>query len=98
VQWSIDAAFCAALACAWHFGRATLTSRVNEFGFALREVALESGIDFVHRAPTVDARLANIQPHVAGMGAAVSVVTLTRTAGPTCTPRTARPDRRTRCT
>jgi hypothetical protein len=42
-------------------------------GFVLREVAKASGIDFVHQAPTFDARLRNIMPVIAAMGAAVSV-------------------------
>lgn len=74
MQWSIDAAFVAALACAWHFGRAPEVARTSPFGFTLNEVAAESGIDFVHRPPTFDAQLAHIRPHVAGMGAAVSIV------------------------
>ncbi len=43
-------------------------------GFRLTEVAAERGVDFVHSAPTFDARLAHIMPQVASMGAAVSVV------------------------
>jgi enediyne biosynthesis protein E4 len=42
-------------------------------GFALREISHEAGIDFVHRSVELDPQLANILPHVAGMGAAVSV-------------------------
>ena len=45
----------------------------REFGFRLRECAKECGIDFTHHAPNLDPRLGNIMPHVAGMGAAVSV-------------------------
>lgn len=76
VQWSIDAAFVAALLAAWYLGREAQVVRTNPFGFALSEVAAQSGIAFVHQAPTLDAKLAHIQPHVAGMGAAVSVVDL----------------------
>src|SRR6266700_2659571 len=43
-------------------------------GFALRNVAHEIGIDFVHQRPTLDTRLDNIAPLVAAMGAGVSVV------------------------
>lgn len=39
----------------------------------LSEVAHQSGIDFVHQAPTLDPRLAHIAPHVAALGACVSV-------------------------
>ncbi len=42
-------------------------------GFALRDVTLAVGITFVHRRPTLDPRLDNIAPHIAGVGAGVSV-------------------------
>lgn len=42
-------------------------------GFALRDDAAEAGIRFVHRRPTFDQKIANIEPHVAALGAAVSV-------------------------
>src|SRR5437764_4141542 len=44
-----------------------------EPGFSLREVAHQVGIDFVHHAPTLDPRIANIAPLVAALGASVSV-------------------------
>jgi hypothetical protein len=50
----------------------------SRFGFRLQEVAKASGIDFVHQAPTFDARLAHIMPQVASTGAAVSVVDFDR--------------------
>jgi hypothetical protein len=40
--------------------------------FKLREVAHEIGIDFTHEAFKTDPRIAHIQPHVAGVGAAVA--------------------------
>jgi hypothetical protein len=43
------------------------------FGFRLQESAKAIGIDFVHEAPTFDARLEHIMPQVASMGAAVAV-------------------------
>ena len=46
----------------------------NPYGFRLTESAKGSGLDFVHAAPTLDARLSHIMPQVASMGAAVSVV------------------------
>ncbi len=52
----------------------TPEKEVAHYGFALEEVARKSGIDFVHRGPTFDAKLSHIMPHVAAMGAAVSVV------------------------
>jgi enediyne biosynthesis protein E4 len=47
---------------------------LSRHGFALREVSKKSGIDFVHHAPTLDAKLTHIMPIIASMGAAVSVV------------------------
>src|SRR5215212_6867827 len=43
------------------------------FGFRLQEVARQVGVDFVHQAPTFDARLEHIMPQVASTGAAVAV-------------------------
>lgn len=40
--------------------------------FRLREVARERGITFAHRPFRVDPRIAHVEPHVAGVGAAVS--------------------------
>lgn len=51
---------------------ATLTGE-TDFGFRLREVAAERGIEFVHRPTTLDPRLANVAPHVSAMGAAVAL-------------------------
>lgn len=48
------------------------------YGFRLEEVALASGIDFKHQAPTLDPKLNHIMPQVASMGAAVSVVDFDR--------------------
>src|SRR5881397_2784795 len=39
----------------------------------LTEVAHASGIDFVHQAPALDPKIANIAPHVGALGACVSV-------------------------
>jgi hypothetical protein len=44
------------------------------YGFHFTESAKPAGIDFVHEAPTLDAKLAHIMPQVASMGAAVSIV------------------------
>jgi enediyne biosynthesis protein E4 len=43
-------------------------------GFYLQEVSRAAGVNFVHQAPTLDARLAHIMPQVASMGASVSIV------------------------
>ncbi|MDP9324161.1 MAG: VCBS repeat-containing protein, partial [Acidobacteriota bacterium] len=42
-------------------------------GFALHDETAAAGIRFVHRRPTFDRKIANIEPHVAALGAAVSV-------------------------
>src|SRR5687767_7448152 len=42
-------------------------------GFALQDVTAEAGIRFVHRRPTFDPTIANVEPHVAALGAGVSV-------------------------
>lgn len=48
-------------------------SRDVQVSFRFEEVSASLGIDFKHRAPELDPKLAHIMPHVAGMGAAVSV-------------------------
>ena len=55
--------------------RDTVTAR---HGFCFQEVAKAVGIDFTHRAPTLDAKLAHIMPEVAALGAAVSIVDFDR--------------------
>ena len=42
-------------------------------GFALRDETAKAGIYFVHRRPSFDAQIAAIEPHVAALGASVSV-------------------------
>jgi hypothetical protein len=42
-------------------------------GFALRDETRAAGITFVHRRPSFDRRIANVEPHVAALGASVSV-------------------------
>ena len=42
-------------------------------GFVLRDATAKAGIRFVHQRPTFDAKIAGIEPHVAALGAAVSV-------------------------
>ena len=46
----------------------------DRYGFYLKEVGKQVGIDFVHEAPVLDAKLDHIMPIIASMGAAVSVV------------------------
>ena len=42
-------------------------------GFMLRDETAAAGIHFVHHRPTFDPKIAGIEPHVAGLGASVSV-------------------------
>ncbi|MGH2830233.1 MAG: FG-GAP repeat domain-containing protein, partial [Actinomycetota bacterium] len=42
-------------------------------GFVLRDETAAAGIHFVHRRPTFDRKIANVEPHVAALGASVSV-------------------------
>ena len=42
-------------------------------GFTLKDATAASGITFVHRRPTFDPRIAGVEPHVAALGASVSV-------------------------
>lgn len=57
---------------------ATAGSGDVRHGFRFEESAQRLGIDFVHQAPTFDARLEHIMPQVASMGASVSVVDVDR--------------------
>ncbi|HZU36310.1 MAG TPA: CRTAC1 family protein [Gemmataceae bacterium] len=47
---------------------------LNRYGFYLREVSHECGINFTHQAPTLDPKLEHIMPIIASMGASVTVV------------------------
>jgi hypothetical protein len=42
-------------------------------GFVLRDETAAAGIHFVHHRPTFDPKIASIEPHVAALGASVSV-------------------------
>src|SRR2546430_16895301 len=41
--------------------------------FVLRDATRAAGITFVHQRPTLDPKLANIEPHIAALGASVAV-------------------------
>lgn len=71
---SVVVAFVAALASvvilnAGAAGRADDTAAT----IVLNEDAHASGIDFVHQAPTLDAKVEHVAPHIAALGACVSV-------------------------
>ena len=42
-------------------------------GFALEDATKAAGITFVHRRPSFDPKITNVEPHVAAVGASVSV-------------------------
>lgn len=61
-------------------GKSKLESNeaLTRYGFHLQEVAQASGINFIHRAPTLDPKLNHIMPQVASMGAGASIVDFDR--------------------
>jgi hypothetical protein len=67
--------FVAALLVAARLDRGPLRSSADAAhpGFALRDETAAAGIRFVHHRPTFDPKIAGIEPHVAGVGAGVSV-------------------------
>jgi len=69
----VIAAFSAALAAVLLLNRRATGSAAAWDAIRLSEVAHQSGIDFVHRAPTLDPKVAHIAPHIAALGACVSV-------------------------
>ena len=79
ILWSVM--FVASLAAVVALNRSTASSRARgvaadgpaRHGFRLEESARRLGIEFVHQAPTFDARLDHIMPQVAAMGASVAV-------------------------
>jgi enediyne biosynthesis protein E4 len=60
-------------------GRSTAAAGADmRFGFRLEPHRPDSGIDFVHEAPTFDAALEHIMPQVASLGAAAAVADFDR--------------------
>ncbi len=55
---------------------------IARHGFYLQEISRAAGIDFVHQAPILDAKLNHIMPEVASMGASVSIVDFDRDGWP----------------
>lgn len=54
-------------------GPSRATADAAHPGFALRDETAGAGIHFVHQRPTFDPKIAGIEPHVAALGASVSV-------------------------
>ena len=46
---------------------------LTKYGFYLQEVSQQSGIEFIHHAPTLDPQIDPILPQIASIGASVSV-------------------------
>jgi hypothetical protein len=67
--------FLAAILLAMRFDRGPSRAAVDATrpGFVLRDGTAAAGIRFVHRRPSFDPRIAAVEPHVAALGAAVSV-------------------------
>ncbi|HJP59535.1 MAG TPA: CRTAC1 family protein [Gemmatimonadaceae bacterium] len=67
--------FFAAIFLAMKLNRGPLRSNSDAAhpGFTLRDETAAAGIQFVHHRPTFDARIAGVEPHVAALGAGVSV-------------------------
>jgi enediyne biosynthesis protein E4 len=55
---------------------------LGRHGFYFEEVSHAVGVNFVHRAPTLDPKLNHIMPQVASMGASVSIVDFDRDGWP----------------
>src|SRR6202048_3356320 len=68
--------FLAALLLAMRLDRGPIraASDAAHPGFALRGEPAAAGIHFVHHRPTFDPKITNVEPHVAALGASVSVV------------------------
>jgi len=62
--------------------KADAKTALARHGFYLEEVSHAAGIDFVHHAPKLDAKLDPIMPEVASMGASVSIVDFDRDGWP----------------
>jgi len=67
--------FLAALLLAMRLDRGPIRSNADAAhpGFLLRDETSAAGIHFVHHRPTFDPKIANVEPHVAALGAAVAV-------------------------
>jgi hypothetical protein len=73
----VTLAFAGMLVGSWwldgHGAAVATPAHASRFGFGLREVSAECGIRFAHHAPAFDPKIRNVEPHVAGVGASVSV-------------------------
>jgi len=67
--------FLGAILLAMRLDRGPLRSSADAThpGFMLRDETAAAGIHFVHQRPTFDTKIAGVEPHVAALGASVSV-------------------------
>ena len=67
--------FLASLGLAMRLDHGPIAGRTDAAhpGFALRDETAAAGIRFVHHRPTFDTKIANVEPHVAALGASVAV-------------------------
>ena len=67
--------FLAAILLAMRLDRGPLRASADAAhpAFVLRDETRAAGITFVHRRPTFDPQIANVEPHIAALGASVSV-------------------------
>jgi len=67
--------FLAAILLAMRLDRGPVraSSDATHPGFVLRDQTAAAGIDFVHHRPSFDPKIAGVEPHVAALGASVSV-------------------------
>src|SRR5688572_18518095 len=67
--------FLAALLLAMRLNRGTIRPLANAArpGFVLRDETAAAGLRFVHHRPRFDPKIAGIEPHIAALGASVSV-------------------------
>jgi hypothetical protein len=67
--------FLAAVVLAFRLDRGAVFAAVDAThpGFTLRDETGAAGIRFIHRRPSFDRRIDNVEPHIAALGAGVSV-------------------------
>ena len=72
---TVGIAFALGIAGVVQMNRMTVypAASADDPGFALEDVTAAAGITFVHQRATLDPRLDNIAPHIAAVGASVSV-------------------------
>jgi hypothetical protein len=71
----ISTLFAFAVAAVWLLDHSSAAAArvTGGVGFQLESAASDVGIDFVHRSTTLDPKIQNVAPHVAAVGASVSV-------------------------